>query len=69
MRVALIVKDSVVFVDPDKYLDIAQNIKKLVVGKQLSANLVKKGLENAKRFTWDKTVTETLSVYKTIIKN
>ncbi len=60
--------DGVLLVDPRVKLEIVNAIKELDSDKQLREKLIKKGLENVKRFDWVKTAKQTLEVYKYALK-
>lgn len=55
--------DATVLFDPNDPADIAEKIMVLYGDKKRMAHLAEKGLERAKRFTWQKTAEKTLSVY------
>jgi len=46
--------DSVLYCDPYDVDDIARKIRELVENRPLRERLIEKGLENAKRFSWEK---------------
>jgi len=52
------------FVDPDDNEGWAREIMKLAREQGKRDNLIKLGLEQAKKYTWEKTAEETLGVYK-----
>lgn len=58
---------SAVLVDPYSVEEIAQGMKKLE-DRKLKIEIIKKGFENIKRFSWEKTARETLEVYKKVAK-
>ena len=49
-----IYRDSVIYCDPFSVKDITKNLSLLVKDKKLVKELKMKGLENVKKFTWDK---------------
>lgn len=49
-------------VDPKSSMDIAQAMEKILSSEKLRQNLIKAGLENVKRFSWEKCARETLKV-------
>ncbi len=53
--------EAAILVDPFKVNEIADGIKKAIRGR---IGLIKKGLDRAKEFSWEKTAKETLEVYK-----
>lgn len=54
--------DSVVYVDVKDESALAHQLYQLATKEALREQLVKKGLNNIKRFSWDKTARETLAV-------
>lgn len=56
-------------VNPENYMDIARAILKLCSDRRLKAELIRKGLENSKMFSWEKCTEDTLKVIKEIGKN
>lgn len=57
---------SAVYADPDNPDDFADKIKLIIDDDKLRDNLTKKGLENVKEYTWEKTAAETLRIYKIV---
>lgn len=55
-------------IDPDDVRNMAGSIIATVMQPELAAELRQKGLEQAAKFTWEKTATETLLVYDRINK-
>lgn len=60
-------KDSVVYADPKRYLDLAEKIEKVLTDKKLRETLIKKGFEKVKNYSWKKTAEDTYKVYKSLI--
>ncbi len=60
--------DAALYVDPQKVEDIKQKIKELTNDSSLRENLIKKGLERAKKFTWEKAADQTAQLYKSLYK-
>jgi len=56
--------DAALLVDPYNINEIAEAMYKVLTDQDLRKNLIKKGLERAKQFSWEKTAKETLEVYK-----
>ena len=56
--------DTAYYVDAYDFENIASGIKEVFENERLQKELVKKGLENVKRFSWKKTAEETLGVYE-----
>lgn len=56
--------EAVFYVNAYDSDDIAKGIKKVFLDKVLQRELSNKGLEQSKKFSWEKTARETTSVYK-----
>jgi len=52
------------FINPNDYDSIAQGIERLIKDKELSKALEQKGLEQVRKFSWEKTAGETMKVYE-----
>jgi glycosyltransferase involved in cell wall biosynthesis len=59
-------KGACLYVDPKNPKDMARGILEVVKNKKLSNELIKKGQERLKFFSWEKCARETLNVYKKI---
>lgn len=59
-----IAEDSVFYVDPYNVDDISKGLKKVFFDHAAQRKLIEKGLKQAKKFSWEKTVRETIKVYK-----
>ncbi|MFH1836178.1 MAG: glycosyltransferase family 1 protein, partial [Methanobacteriota archaeon] len=57
--------DACLYVDPMNPKDIAEKINMVFDDEKLRRDLTKKGLINAKRFTWDKTVKGVINLMET----
>ena len=60
--------DAALLVDPEDVDEIAQAMLRLSRDEKLRAELVAKGHENVKRFSWEKAARETLAVLKRAMK-
>lgn len=58
--------DSVLSIDVTNEEAIAEGLQRLATDQRLVRDLVKKGSENVKRFSWQKTAQETLSVFREV---
>jgi glycosyltransferase involved in cell wall biosynthesis len=56
--------DAAVFRDPEDTEAIADALATLLDDASLRAGLSCRGLERARRFSWERTATETLDVYR-----
>lgn len=61
--------DAAFLVDPYNIDEIAEAMYKVLTNKNLREDLIKRGLERAKKFSWEKTAKETLKVYKETYKS
>ncbi len=57
-----VVQNSVLFFDPYNIDDMKNKIKKIIIDKGLQKELVKKGKERIKYFSWEKCAKETLNI-------
>lgn len=55
-----------VFIDPKNSEEIASALEKILSDKPLRQNLIQAGLENVKKFSWEKCARETLKVLESI---
>ncbi|MFA5318715.1 MAG: glycosyltransferase family 1 protein [Patescibacteria group bacterium] len=55
--------EAVVYVNPDNYKEIAEVIKQVLEDNNLRQNMIKKGLERVKEFSWEKCGKETLEIF------
>jgi len=58
-----ILGDAVIYFDPLDINDMAKQIKKALLGENLRKKLIKKGLEQIKKYSWKKMARETLAFY------
>ncbi|MBU0647470.1 MAG: glycosyltransferase family 1 protein [Patescibacteria group bacterium] len=58
-----VIGDAGLLVDPYNITEIANALKQILLNKDLSDKLIKKGLEQAKQFSWIKTAREYLEVF------
>lgn len=57
-----IVGSAGILIDPDKPDEIYRAIREILLSKELKDNLVRKGLEKAKEFSWKKTAEKTIEL-------
>jgi glycosyltransferase involved in cell wall biosynthesis len=58
--------DAALYVNPEDVDDIAEKITQLVGSEKLRKELVEKGKEQVKKFSWEKTAKQTLEVLKQV---
>lgn len=61
--------DATILVDPLNIEQIAEEMNRVLSNDNLKNDLIKKGLERAKEFTWDKTAEKTKEIYFDLLKN
>jgi glycosyltransferase involved in cell wall biosynthesis len=59
---------AALLVDPRKKDELAEAMGKIIFDKDVGAELAKKGVDQAKKFSWTKCAKETLEVYKKVGK-
>lgn len=61
-------KDAVLYFDTNSYFDLEEKIRKLINNKNLAVKLTKKGIEQSKNFSWDRSVGEVYQFLNNLIK-
>ena len=62
-----ILGNAPLYFDPYNISDIANKIEKLIDDNKLQSELSKRGLEQVKKYSWEKTAKETLEVYNSAL--
>jgi glycosyltransferase involved in cell wall biosynthesis len=57
---------AALFVDPTDVKDISQKLLEVSEDEELRKDLIEKGFERSKNFSWEKTATKTFEVYKKV---
>lgn len=60
--------DAAMYVDPYDVLDIKEKLEQVVNDNDLRGEMIKKGFEQVKKFSWKKCAKETADVYERLIK-
>ncbi|TET14699.1 MAG: glycosyltransferase family 1 protein, partial [Dehalococcoidia bacterium] len=55
-----------IMVDPHDTDSLAQAMRQVLTDSELRDNMIEKGLEQSKRFTWEKAAEQTLEVYNKV---
>lgn len=58
--------EAALYVDPESVSDIAEKIVSILTDKKLRSEMIVKGREQLKKFSWEKAAKETLSVLKDV---
>ena len=61
--VVVVVGDAAVMVNPENVWDIARGIEQVLLDEELREQLRCRGREHLTRFSWDRSVSEVLSLY------
>jgi glycosyltransferase involved in cell wall biosynthesis len=59
-----VVGDAAILVNPENVFDIARGIKEVLLDEPLRAELIRRGREQALRFSWERTAREVLEIYQ-----
>lgn len=59
--------DAVLYCNPENIIDLSEKIKQIALNPELQNELKAKGLAQAKKFTWEKSVDETLKVVRSLL--
>jgi len=59
-----VVGDAAVLVNPENVFDIARGIRDVLLDEELRARLIRRGREQAARFSWSWTARQVLEIYK-----
>ena len=59
-----VVGDAAVLVNPENVFDIARGIRDVLLDRALRAELIRRGREQAARFSWSRTAREVLDIYR-----
>jgi len=59
--------NAVEYIDPTNSLSILNSIEKVIQNKELRKEMIKKGQDQLRKFSWEKTAKETLSLYSDIL--
>jgi len=58
-----VVDEAAVLVNPENVFDIARGIRDVLLDESLRADLIRRGREQAARFSWERTAREVLAIY------
>jgi len=64
-----VVGDAGILVDPLDVTALAEALRRSLLDDQLRTQLVERGLERSRRFTWEKTAQETLKLYEKVCRS
>lgn len=61
--------DAALYVNPQDPKAIAERMEQIIVQKEIRSDLIMKGLNRSKKFSWKKTAEQTLSIYEEVCLN
>jgi len=61
-----ILGDAALYFDPLNVDDMAEKIKTALINREVREDLIQKGFEQVKKYSWQQMAKETLEIYKTI---
>jgi glycosyltransferase involved in cell wall biosynthesis len=59
-----IFQDSVLYFDPNSNIDITEKLNTIIKDENLRHDLIRKGFENIKKYSWNKMAQDTLKIYE-----
>ncbi len=59
-----VVGDAAILVNPENVFDIARGIREALLDERLRTELIKRGHEQAARFSWERTALQVLDIYR-----
>lgn len=63
-----VVSDAAMLVNPENVFDIARGIKEVLLDEELRKKLIRRGQEQAARFSWERTAREVLEIYREVAR-
>ena len=63
-----VVGDAAILVNPENVFDIARGISEMLLDEELRARMIRRGREQAARFSWNWTARQVLEIYKDVIE-
>lgn len=61
--------DAALYVNPEDTKDLAKKMEQLLENEKLKKELIKKGYQQVKKFSWEKTATQTLRILQEVASN
>lgn len=62
-----VVGDAAITVDPHNINKLSQAINRILDNENLQNEMIQKGIERSKKFTWEKTARETIKIYEKVL--
>jgi glycosyltransferase involved in cell wall biosynthesis len=61
-----VVGDAAMIVNPENVFDIARGVREVLLDQDLRASLIRKGYQQVRRFSWERTAREVLQIYREV---
>jgi glycosyltransferase involved in cell wall biosynthesis len=61
-----VVGDAALIVNPENVFDIARGMQEVLLNNELRSGLIERGLEQARKFSWERTAAQVLETYEEI---
>jgi glycosyltransferase involved in cell wall biosynthesis len=61
-----VVGDAACIVNPENVFDIARGIRELLLDRELRGTLIRRGFEQLKLFSWEKSAAQVLETYQEV---
>ena len=61
--------DAALYVNPQDTNNIKEKIREILEDKDLRREMIKRGFEQVKKFSWEKCAKETAEVYRKLMKS
>lgn len=61
-----VVGDAAVIVNPENVFDIARGLRDALLDEELRRKLIERGYQQVKRFSWEKTASQVLEIYREV---
>jgi glycosyltransferase involved in cell wall biosynthesis len=63
-----VVADAAVLINPENVFDIAHGIREVLVNDDLRRSLIRRGREQAAKFSWERTARQVLDIYREVAR-
>jgi glycosyltransferase involved in cell wall biosynthesis len=63
-----VVGEAAVLVNPENVFDIARGLREALLNEALRRELTRRGFEQLRRFSWERTAREVLEVYREVVE-
>jgi glycosyltransferase involved in cell wall biosynthesis len=61
--------DAAILIDPENVDSLIEGLRRVTGDADLRSNLIQRGFERARRFSWEKAVNETWNIYRSVLED